>query len=422
MSPLLFAAWVLASPAPALPPEWKADLDGDGKVETATAHVRGKTIRLEIADASGKRLASADAPAPDGATDASIRLQGGSLGSPGALLEVAGDGSGHECRSVWRFHDKALARLPLRRGTASQADCSASEGWTTKWEKPAENAPAVYVRERTRETPGGRHHEKEVFAFTGFALELDPSRGAAEIAGVEIPAWNDAILYTKPALDTLVSRFDLSPFRAAPRLRIQADRSSGLFAFHLSDRQGTLDLPVTANAAAAEPNERDLTLGTDKGPLTIRAAVRGGIVWEVRMTGLSARWDALYVPASRFTGGAFEIYARAEDEIATDYLAGLWASEKGEQLALNLVPGVLGALEMRRASVDVLLDPVPSGTDVLLVPRDGSPPAWGLALRGGNGLARLPVRCGGRDAGVWRCETIGPAQPFHRVGGRMNAR
>jgi hypothetical protein len=77
---------------------------------------------------------------------------------------------------------------------------------------------------------------------------------------------------------------------------------------------------------------------------------------------------------------------------------------------------------MRRSQLDVSLDPVPAGTDVLLLPRDGAAPAWALVLKGANGIGRVPVRCGSRNAGSWSCETAGPAEAFHRVGGRMNAR
>jgi hypothetical protein len=150
--------------------------------------------------------------------------------------------------------------------------------------------------------------------------------------------------------------------------------------------------------------------------------VRGDIVSELRLTGLSPRWDALYLPASRFTGSALEIYARAEDETASNHLVGLWSSQRGERLAMNLVPGILGVLEMRRSQVEVSLDPVPAGADVLLVPRDGSSPVWALALMGPNGLTRLPVKCSSRSAGAWSCEAAGPAESFHRVGGRLNAR
>ena len=77
---------------------------------------------------------------------------------------------------------------------------------------------------------------------------------------------------------------------------------------------------------------------------------------------------------------------------------------------------------MRQSQFDVSLDPVPAGTDVLLLPRDGAAPAWAFALKGSNGIDRAPVRCGSRIAGSWSCETAGPAEAFHRVGGRMNAR
>ena len=422
MFPLLLAALALAGPAPAGSPTLTTDLDGDGRAETATARLRGKSVRLEIADLAGKRLASADAPAPRGSGEAAVLLTSGALGSSGSLLEVAATRAGEECHSIWRFHGGALARLPVKRGAETLPDCARPDGWTARWEKRAENAPAVWVRERTRATPRGVHSQHEVFAFTGFALELDARRSATEISGVAIPVWNNITLYTKPALEVLSSRFDLSEFRAAPRLRLKTDRAEGVFELQLQDHAGQLAAPVIAAGPGSEPNEVTLTVRAEKGPSDVRATVRGSIVSEVRVTGLSPRWDALYLPGSRFTGDAIEIYARAEDEIASAYLVGLWSSDRGEQLALNLVPGVLGVLEMRRSQVEASLDPVLAGTDVLLIPRDGSPPAWALALKGPNALARVPVRCGGRNAGAWNCEAAGPAEPFHRVGGRMNAR
>lgn len=419
---LLFAALALAGPAPAATPSLTADFAGDGRAETASARVLGKSVRLEIADAAGKRLAFADTPAPAGSAEIAIRMTGGSLGSPGSLLELAADGGSEQCLTIWRFHGGALARLPVRRGVETLPDCARPDGWTARWEKKAEDAPAVWVRERVRTTPRGAHREREVFAFTGFALELDAHRSASEIGGVAIPVWNESVLYTRPALEILSTRFDLSGFRSAPRLRLKTDRTAGVFELQFLDGTGSFEAPITAVGKGAEANEVALTILAEKGPVDVRATVRGDIVTEVRVTGLSRRWDALYLPASRFIGGALQIYARAEDETAANHLVGLWTSEKGEQIALNLVPGVLGALEMRRSQVDVSLEPVPAGTDVLLIPRDGSPPAWALTLKGGNGLTRVPVRCGGRNGASWSCEPAGAAEAFHRVGGRMNAR
>jgi hypothetical protein len=422
MFALSIAAVVLAAASSPAPPRaaLTADLDGTGRALTATARARGKTARLEIANAKGKLLSAVDAPAPGGAS--AVRLGSGALGSPGTLMEVVAAGPDEECRSFWRFREGALVRLPARHGKQNLPDCARPDGWTAGWEKTDGDTPAVWVRKRTRETPRGTHREREVYAFSGFSLDLDPVRSSAEIAGVAIPVWNDAILYTPSALDNLSSRFDLTRFRAAPRLAIRADRAQGLFVLVFEDHAGRLEAAVTATAPGIDPNEIDLTLRAETGKASARVTLRGTIVTTARVAGVSSRWDGGYQPASRFTGAALEIYARAEDELASNALVGLWASDRGEQLAMNLVPGMLGVIEMRRSQLDVSLDPVPAGTDVLLLPRDGAAPAWALVLKGTNGIGRVPVRCGSRNAGSWSCETAGPAEAFHRVGGRMNAR
>jgi hypothetical protein len=290
------------------------------------------------------------------------------------------------------------------------------------WEKKADDQPAVWVSERTRETPRGKHRERQVYAFSGFSIDFDSARSSAEIAGVTIPSWNDGILYTPSALDSLSARFNLARLRELPRLRIRADRGQGLFAFELTDHAGRLEAPVTATAPGLDSNEVDPTLQTETGKASARLKVRGTIVTEAVLAGLSPRWDGGYQPASRFTGAALEIYARAEDELTSNYRAVLWTPARGEQLALNLVPGVLGAVDMRKSQLDVSLDPVPEGTDVLLLPRDGAAPTWAFILKGPHGLDRVPVRCGKGTAGSWSCETAGPTETLHRVGGRMNAR
>jgi hypothetical protein len=420
--PLFSAILALAAAASATPVSLSADFDGDGRVETATARPIGKTIRVEIADARGKRLAWADAAAPAGALDpASLTLTGGPLGSPGVLLAVSSAAAGEQCHSVFRFKDRALTRVPLQQGGRQLPDCAPAEGWTLQWERPAQDSPSVVVRQRTRETPQGPHEERQVYAFTGFALELDLARSSARVGRVVIQTWTPAILYTRDALEILKSRFDFTRFRAAPRLMIETDPDKGVFAFHFKDKAGELVAPVTEAGRGAEKNELQLSIRVGDKTTGVRVTVRDRIVTEVAVSGLDRRWDALYAPANRLTGAAVETFTRAEDEVASDMLPGLWTSEKGEQLAVNLVPGVLGVVEMRKAQLEVLLDPVPRGADVLLLPRDGSTPAWALVLRGGNGIARLPVRCA-RDGNAWNCDPDGPAELFHRVGGRMNVR
>jgi len=415
-------ALLAAAASAAQPASLTADLDGDGKPETATARVQGKSVRVEISDAKGKRRAAAEAPAPAAPAErVAVALSGGELGSTGVLLEVSASTAAARCHSVFRYRDGSLTRLPMRQGSRTLPDCGPDEGWTVRWERPVENAPSVLVRERTRPAAEGPLHQREVFAFTGFALDLDEARSSAELGSLAIPAWNEAVLNTKSALEVLMSRYDFTKYRSAPRLTIETDRERGVFALHFKDKEDELAAPIVASGPGPEPGEIALSFRAGEKPASVRVRVKDRVVTEVIVSGLAPRWDAVYSPANRFTGGQIEIFARAEDEVASDMLVGLWTSERGEQFAVNLAPGALGVVEMRKAQLEVLLDAVPSGSDVLLVPRDGSRPAWALALRGGNGLARLPVRCEG-DRGAWNCDPAGPPEVFHRVGGRVNAR
>src|SRR5450432_4322555 len=191
---VLFAGSLqLAAPAAGQAPSFSADLDGDGASESVSAVLRRKMARIEVRSAAGKILASADAPAPAG--NPRIAFTAGSLGSAGALLEVIAASEKEECRSLWRFQQSSLSRVPLVGGTAaSRADCSPPAGWAYTWDRPSEDAPAEYRRERTRETEGGTHHQVESFRYAGFRLEIDPARSRAEIRGIGIPRWYPARL------------------------------------------------------------------------------------------------------------------------------------------------------------------------------------------------------------------------------------
>jgi hypothetical protein len=64
----------------------------------------------------------------------------------------------------------------------------------------------------------------------------------------------------------------------------------------------------------------------------------------------------------------------------------------------------------------------PSGTDVALIPAEGSGPAWALDLRTPVGFVRAPAQCAAEAAGAAeRCRTTGPpGELFKRVGARVN--
>jgi len=136
-----------------------------------------------------------------------VSLTAAPLGSPGSLLEVSATTDASECLSVWRYHDGALTRLPIRGvGGRALADCatprsggSPSRGdgaaaWTHRWERPAADAPSVLVRERTTEVARGTLRNRETYPFHAvishqFPLaEIDRAFAECEWAGRDASA------------------------------------------------------------------------------------------------------------------------------------------------------------------------------------------------------------------------------------------
>jgi len=378
-------------------------------------------VRLEIANASGKGLAKADAPSPGGRPE--IALAAGSIGSVGALLEVAASAGGTVCRSVWRYRDGSLTHLPILDGSRKALpDCEPAGQWLVRWDE-SQNSPARYVRERTRETPRGRLHETRVFDFKGFELTLDPKRSGAEINGVPIPDWYRAELYPKAVLETLFDRYGLSGLRKAPRLRFEIDPDQGVFALVLRDREGELRLPVTASKPI-EGSEPGVELAA--GEPAVRAAVtlaRGSIPQDVVVHGAGERFDRAYAPVIHWNPRQIRLYPDAEQELCAEVLPGVWATDANERVAIT-AGGAPGAVRFGNTEVQVRIDGAPDGTDLLLVPRDGSPPAQALTLRGANAFVRMPVVCaaGAPSAAVPDCRVDGPGQGFKRIGSQLNVR
>lgn len=398
------------------------DLDGDGVEETAVVSARGGKARLEIRDARGHRLARVEASAPG--SDAAVALRAGSLGSAGSLLEVFAARGQSECRTVWRFRGGILAPIPIQGRGGSLAECGARE-WSYRWDHSSESTPARYVRERSRQTADGTHHQTEVFAFTGFRLELDPRLSSAEIGGVAIPLWSDAALYPKPALVGLYSRFDLSALKSAPRLRILADRAEGVFALRFEGSSGG-DRRLAVRAATRGKEENEVILRAESGSHEARVAVRlsgdGAIPLEAAVQGLDPALDSLYAPVLRFRDRAIQIFPSAADELAVEELVGTWTTQDGRSMAISLVSAFPALLRFGTSEVSVSIDRAPPQIDALLVPRDGSSPAIGIVLRGPDRVARLPVRCEAAEGGWVNCRRDGPAEPLHRVGARVNLR
>ncbi|MGH9317150.1 MAG: hypothetical protein ACRD1P_08590 [Thermoanaerobaculia bacterium] len=413
------ALWLRAAAAPA---EVTADLGGDGQEETATAQVRGKKVRLQLRDSRGKLLAEGSAPAPDsGASD--VALTTGSLGSAGALLEVVSSRGQVECHTLWRYREQRLSRVPIHGSEKPLPDCESGSGWSYRWEKSDQDAPAAYVRERSRQSPDGLYRQIEVFRYTGFRLDLDPGRSTVSIAGVVIPSWYDVVLYPKAALDGLYARFDLSRLKTAPRLRIQTDRSAGAFALQLTDAQGQERFPVGSATPGAEGTDVLLTAGSGSRSACARVtlAAKRTVPVEVLVEGLGEGLDQLYVPVTRLREGALQVFESAEQELAAEALVGTWSTTQGQSVIVTLLSSSPPLLRFGMEEVSVNLERAPAGVDLLLVPSDGSAPRLGVILRGPRAIERVSLQCGGGPGtGPEPCRKTSPGQVLRRVGALLN--
>lgn len=421
--PLTFVLFAAAAP----PPQSRAvDLDGDGTLETVTAAVHGKTVRLEVRSGSSRKaIARADAPLP-AAGAAAIFLTEGTLGSAGALIEVVAVGAGEasECRSVWRFRDRALLRVPVETRSGPLPDCGERGGWVYAWDRPSPDAPAEYRRERTRETPDGMHHQVESFRYAGFKLEPDRARSQAEIRGLVIPSWYPTRLYQKSSLEGLYARYDLSALKRGPRLQVVADSAEGVFAVRLGLPGKEELLPVTARGAGPEQHDVVLALGSQTPPVQLRITLAGGapVPGEAVLSGYSPSFDGFYSGAMHITEGNLRVFETAADELATNGLVGGWTNEKGEPMAITLASSDPVVLNIKKEKFRMELEGAPDGVDALALPSDGRRPTRGVQLRGPNSFSWIPIVCD--EAGSsWRdCRASGPGQVLHRVGMRMNAR
>lgn len=414
------AGLLLQASGVAPPTRASIDLDGDGSSESAQAIVHGKRVRLEVRGARGKKSAAETVPSP-GSRNTSVAIESGSLGSAGVLLAVVAAADGKECRSVWRYRNSDLHRLPLRGPAGVLPDCAPQGDWVYRWERANEGAPAVYVREKTRATEGGPLRQREAFAFTGFALDLDPARSTTEIRGIQIPRWQPTVLYHPQALQALTARFDWDPVRSLPRLTITADEARGVFFVRLSDPAGAVECPVIGSETT-EANKVGLTVqaGEREASVEIELA-NGNIPLEARPRGLGERFDHIYAPVTELQGAAIRVFSNA-DELASAGLRGHWTNDRGESYEVLALPGPGGRIRFGTTEAAAKIDGAPAGTDVLLTPAKGAQAAFALDLRGPNTLDRVPLRCGSGGATGMLCETSGPRERLRRTGARLNVR
>jgi len=408
------AFWLAEVAAPA---SLKADLDGDGAVETITAVPHGKAMRIEVADAGGKRLARVDT-APRRFAAAHITITSGTLGSMGELVEVvrsSADGS-EECRSLWRYRDRTLSPVPVSGRAGPLPECGKPEGWSYRWEAQ-ENAPAVLVRERTREVADGSHHQKESFRYTGFRAEFDPARSTSRINGVDIPSWSNVTLYPRSALERVTLRYDLSALRQSPRLRLDGDPEKGVFAASIERPARTERFVVTSATRGQERGTMELTLGSGPSPgrATVGISTDGKLPIEARLVGMGDDVAAPFAVVTAPTGTGLEAYLTAEEELALHALPGTWDARDGERIEVQIVSISPTILRLGTSEFAVDTNRAPAGTDMLLVPRSERSPALAITLRGPDIFARAKASC----APTKPCKTEGDSKIFRRLGSAL---
>jgi hypothetical protein len=415
IAPPLLLALFLSGAAPP-PASLTLDLDGQGAVQRAVALVSGSKVRLEIRDSRGRLLAESAVPAPGG-SGPHVAITAGPLGSAGALVEVAAAAAETECRSLWRYRDRRLTQTPVLAPAGPLPDCGPPD-WSYRWERPSEEAPAFYTRERSRLRPNGIFREVETFRYTGFRLEPDPARSSAWIDGVEIPAWRDAVLYRREAVENLASRFDLSPFRSQPRLRVLADRAQGVFEVRTEDGSSQETFPVTAATSGDNRREVLLMAGAQGICVKVLLSAQGVVPQEAAVDGLGQRFDHTYVAVTQRRASGLRVYDNAEQELAEEYLPGNW-DDGMEQIGVKLVSSSPVLVRFGKSDVSLSVTRAPQGADVLLVPKDGSLPVLAILLRGPDSITEVPVRC---EAASPRCETVAAGRALRRLGARLNVR
>jgi hypothetical protein len=416
----LVLSFALAAAEPAaVAASLSADLDGDGAAETVTASPARGALRLEVREAGGRR-ADATAPSPSGDV-VPVTLTAAPIGSAGALLEVGAATDASDCRSIWRYRDGKLERLPIRDGAGQPLpDCGRPGVWTYVWESEAAGRPSAWVRERVETVASGQLRTREIFVFAGFSLDFDPKRSRAEIGGIPIPAWYRATLYTRAALEQLYARFDLAAADREPTLAIETDPAGGTFALRFT-RPGAPDLVVPVDAFAAAPGSATLSgsAGTRSAYAKVRLAGDGSVPYEVRVEGLGVPFDRVYAPAGSWRGGARQVFANAVDEAASQYLSGVWSDARGKTTTIEIDGKPPYRLRIGRDLFMIERRHAPASVDLMLFPVGAAGQPAGLVFRGPNAFDRVPYACA---AGATDCRPAGEAEGLRRLGARVNVR
>src|SRR5262245_37216753 len=229
---------------------------------------------------------------------------------------------------------------------------------------------------------------------------------AALASAAEIPAWPPVTLYPRQALESLDARFDLSPIRDGPRVTIVADSAEGIFDVLLEEGTRKETLVVRSAAPGAGPLERVLVAGEGGACVRVRLAGGGSVPLEATLDGLGGELDQTYTAMARVTEKTLRVFESAEQELVEDYLPGSWDVD-GKPIEASAVSSRPPVVRLGASEFSVSISRAPSGTDVLLLPRDGSLPSAAIRLRGWGRFVEVNLRCRPARKTALSCEVSG---------------
>ena len=288
--------------------------------------------------------------------------------------------------------------MPIR-GPSGQAlpACAAPSGWIASWVREGDGRPAAWIREKAQKVDAGTLRTREAYGFAGFSLDFDAARSSTDVAGVPIPSWYPATLYSRKALETLYSRFRLAEMRGEPTLRIETDRARGVFALRFTGPDG--------DAGRAGRRLRGRRRKRDAGRAR-RGAHGAGCDPPQRR-----RIDPLRGPR-RGPGPAVGPRLLARRRVARRRPAGLPRAPRTSSLRrISSASGRIRPGERRRSPSRAspptgfasersatrstsTARPLPFDALLCRWTRGGRP--WGIVLKGQNALERMPLACSGK--------------------------
>ena len=366
---------------------------------------RAASSALEISRRLGQAARTGRRARRRGRPVREIVLRAGSIGSAGALLEVAASGA-RRCAGASGDSATARSRACRLKDGAAAARLRAGRVVVHALGRDAENEPALYVRERiAARSRRGAFTRRRCSPSSGFEIASRPEevrrrdQRRRDPGVVRRPSsTRSRARHPLPA----VTRSRASREGAAPALR-GVDRGGGVFAVVLADPRGgappSRDRVQTARRRGSRRRARG---GRSAGPGLGRRSARGSIPQTAVVHGAGRalrrrlrRRSIHWTPRARSASTA-----TAEQELAAESLPGVWVDRTERADARSrAIPGRRRDPVRRRRGVAEPRGGSRRGPTCSSSPEAERPPVSALTLRGPTRSSAARFRCAPGAAG-----------------------